>query len=73
MNKSLFSDILTTMWIIYAVLAAITAAGVAIFAKLGLRQIDVVLASFNYGRIFGCRQFILEEVRWVFSIVVERA
>jgi len=44
MNKSLFSDILTTMWIIYAVLAAITAAGVAIFAKLGLRQIDVVLA-----------------------------
>ncbi|HAL24581.1 TPA: EamA family transporter [Candidatus Wolfebacteria bacterium] len=36
---------LTTMWIIYAVLAAITAAGVAIFAKLGLRQIDVVLAT----------------------------
>lgn len=33
------------MWIIYAVLSAITAAGVAIFAKLGLKQIDPVLAT----------------------------
>lgn len=33
------------MWIIYAILSAITAAGVAIFAKLGLKQIDTVLAT----------------------------
>ena len=33
------------MWIIYALLSAITAAGVAIFAKLGLKQIDTVLAT----------------------------
>lgn len=33
------------MWIIYAILSAITAAGVAIFAKLGLRQVDTVLAT----------------------------
>jgi transporter family protein len=33
------------MWIIYAILSAITSAGVAIFAKLGLRQIDTVLAT----------------------------
>lgn len=33
------------MWIIYALLSAITAALVAIFAKLGLRQIDTVLAT----------------------------
>lgn len=33
------------MWIIYAILSAITAAGVAIFAKLGLKQIDAVLAT----------------------------
>lgn len=33
------------MWIIYALLSAITAALVAIFAKLGLRQLDTVLAT----------------------------
>lgn len=33
------------MWIIYAILSAITAAGVAIFAKLGLRQVDTVLTT----------------------------
>lgn len=33
------------MWIIYALLSAITAALVTIFAKLGLRQIDTVLAT----------------------------
>lgn len=33
------------MWIIYALLSAVTAALVAIFAKLGLRQIDTVLAT----------------------------
>lgn len=33
------------MWIIYALLSAIAAAFVAIFAKLGLRHIDTVLAT----------------------------
>lgn len=33
------------MWIVYALLSAVTAAFVAIFAKLGLRQIDTVLAT----------------------------
>ena len=33
------------MWIIYAIISAVTAAGVAIFAKLGLKQIDTVLAT----------------------------
>ncbi len=33
------------MWIIYALLSAVTAALVAIFAKLGLRQVDTVLAT----------------------------
>ncbi len=33
------------MWIIYALFSAITAALVAIFAKLGLRQVDTVLAT----------------------------
>jgi transporter family protein len=33
------------MWIIYAILSAITSAGVAIFAKLGLKQLDTVLAT----------------------------
>lgn len=35
----------TYMWIVYALFSAITAAGVAIFAKLGLRQVDIVLAT----------------------------
>ena len=33
------------MWLAYAFLSAITAAGVAIFAKLGLRGIDSTLAT----------------------------
>ena len=33
------------MWIVYAFLSAITAALVAIFAKLGLRDIDPTLAT----------------------------
>ncbi|HBI25632.1 MAG: hypothetical protein UT41_C0001G0250 [Candidatus Wolfebacteria bacterium GW2011_GWC2_39_22] len=33
------------MWIVYALLSAIAAAFVAIFAKLGLKQIDTVLAT----------------------------
>lgn len=33
------------MWIIYALVSAVTAALVAIFAKLGLRQVDTVLAT----------------------------
>ena len=33
------------MWIIYALGSAVTAALVAIFAKLGLRQVDTVLAT----------------------------
>lgn len=35
----------TKMWLLYAVLAALTAALVAIFAKLGLKDADPVLAT----------------------------
>lgn len=33
------------MWFIYALLSSVTAAGVAIFAKLGLKDIDSTLAT----------------------------
>ena len=33
------------MWILYAFLSALTAALVAIFAKLGLREVDPTLAT----------------------------
>lgn len=33
------------MWLLYAFLSAITAAGVAIFAKLGLSKTDTILAT----------------------------
>lgn len=33
------------MWVIYALLSAVTAALVAIFAKLGLREVDPTLAT----------------------------
>lgn len=33
------------MWIIYALASAVTAALVAIFAKIGLRQVDTMLAT----------------------------
>lgn len=33
------------MWLIFSLLSAITAAGVAIFAKLGLKNIDTTLAT----------------------------
>lgn len=33
------------MWLLYAILSAVTAAGVAIFGKLGLSKIDTTLAT----------------------------